>query len=152
MAKKIDSLRRGGFLIAKIHQLSGRVFARKLKEEGVHEINPSQGRILFALWEQDNIPITELSHRTQLEKSTLTSMLNRLEREGFVERVRSTDDKRKICIRRTKKDKAFQKSYLEITDSMAKLIYQGRSADEVNQFEEFLTKVLENLEEYEELR
>src|SRR6266571_2376075 len=52
--------REGGFLISRIHQLSGRILARKLKQYEVDEINPAQGRILFALWREDNISIQEL--------------------------------------------------------------------------------------------
>jgi hypothetical protein len=40
----------GGLLIAKVHQVGGRVFARLLRDEGSFPINPAQGRILFALW------------------------------------------------------------------------------------------------------
>jgi len=43
--------RQGGFLIAKIHQTAGRVFARMLRERGI-QINPGQGRILFVLWKK----------------------------------------------------------------------------------------------------
>jgi hypothetical protein len=37
-------LRQGGFLISKIHQLSGRIFARKLKQHNISDINPAQGK------------------------------------------------------------------------------------------------------------
>ena len=73
----------GGFLIAKIKHLSGRIFARMLKEQEI-EINPSQGRIMFVLWQEDALPISELANRTGLGKSTLTSMLDRLESSGFL--------------------------------------------------------------------
>ena len=76
----------GGYLIAKAHQISGRIFARLLKEAGGTEINPAQGRVLFALWKVNGISITTLAKETALEPSTLTSMLDRLESAGFVRR------------------------------------------------------------------
>ena len=45
--------REGGFLMAKIHQTAGRIFTRLLKEHGISEINPAQGRIMFVLWRED---------------------------------------------------------------------------------------------------
>ena len=99
--------RRGGFLIAQIHRLAGRVFARMLKGHQI-DINPAQGRILFALWEEDGIPIRELARRTSLGKSTLTSMLDRLEAAGHITRRRSTDDRRAVLVERTEKDRAAQ--------------------------------------------
>lgn len=82
--KTMKTQREGGFLIAKIHQLSGRIFAKIMKKSGIDEINPAQGRILFVLWNKDEIPISELSKKTMLSKSTLTSMLDRLEKAGYV--------------------------------------------------------------------
>ena len=134
----------GGFLIAKIHQLSGRIFARMLKECEI-EINPAQGRIMFVLWKNDEIPITELARKTSLEKSTLTSMLDRLEDAGYVTRVPSPDDRRKILIKRTAKDKAWQKVYIRVSQQMTELFYAGFSQAEVDEFERSLKRVFDNL-------
>lgn len=145
----MKELREGGFLMAKVHQIAGRIFARKLKEQGIEEINPAQGRILFVLWKEDDIPISELARRTTLEKSTLTSMLDRLEESGFVERVRSTEDRRTILLRRTEKDKACQKVYVEVSKEMNELFYAGLSEEEVDQFEGVLRHILETLTAFE---
>jgi len=134
----------GGFLIAKIHQLSGRIFARMLKEYEV-EINPAQGRIMFVLWKNDQISITELARKTSLEKSTLTSMLDRLEDAGYVTRVPSQEDRRKILIRRTAKDKAWQKVYVKVSQEMTELFYAGFSAREIDAFEGYLKRIFDNL-------
>jgi len=136
--------RQGGFLIAKVHQLSGRIFNRKLKEYNI-EINPAQGRIMFVLWREDEIPINELAKKTSLGKSTLTSMLDRLEESGFIVRVPSKKDRRKILIKRTKKDKSFQNLYVQVSQDMAKLYYKGFSRGEVDQFEQYLVRIFENL-------
>ncbi len=136
--------REGGFLIARIHQLSGRIFARMLKEYQV-EINPAQGRIMFALWKNDEIPISELAKKTSLEKSTLTSMLDRLENAGYVARVPSQEDRRKILIKRTAKDKAWQKVHVRVSQEMTKLFYRGFSEKEIDEFERYLRRIFDNL-------
>ena len=134
----------GGFLIARIHQLAGRIFARMLKEYEI-EINPAQGRIMFVLWQNDGIPITELARKTSLEKSTLTSMLDRLEDAGYVARVASPDDRRVILIKRTAKDKAWQKVYIEVSQQMTRLFYDGFSEKEIDEFERYLKRIFDNL-------
>ncbi|MFX0170901.1 MAG: MarR family winged helix-turn-helix transcriptional regulator [Candidatus Hodarchaeota archaeon] len=83
----METQRAGGYLIAKIYQISGRIFAKKLKKYGITEINPAQGRILFALWRNNGLSIVELSKETALSKSTLTSMLDRLENIGHVKLI-----------------------------------------------------------------
>lgn len=136
--------RKGGFLIAKIHHLAGRIFAKKLQEHQI-EINPAQGRIMFVLWEKDGIAINELAKRTSLAKSTLTSMLDRLEEAGHVVRVPSDEDRRKILIKRTDKDRAWQKAYVQVSKEMAELFYAEFSASEIDAFEAYLSRILDNL-------
>ncbi len=142
-------LRQGGFLIAKVHQAAGRVFARKLKQHRIEEINPAQGRILFVLWEQDGIPIQELAKKTSLGKSTLTSMLDRLEEAGHLKRVPSEQDRRKIIIQLTEKDKRMRDVYHAVSAEMTGLFYNGFTAKEIETVEQGLTRILDNLERAE---
>lgn len=141
----MEKLREGGMLVAKIHQVAGRIFAKKLKEHNINEITPAQGRILFVLWENDEIPISHLSKKTLLKKSTLTSMLDRLEDMDYIVRVHSKNDRRKIIIKRTEKDKSFQELYLQVSKEMTDLFYNGLTEKEIDQLELWLKKLLDNL-------
>ena len=136
--------RQGGFLISKIHHLSGRIFARMLKEYEI-EINPAQGRILFVLWQEDGIPIRELAKRTSLGKSTLTSMLDRLEEAGYIVRERSKADRRAILVKRTDKDRAAQAAYERVSKAMGDVYYAGLSEAKIDGFERLLERILDNL-------
>ena len=140
--------RQGGFLVSKIHRLSGRIFARMLKEYEI-EINPAQGRILFVLWREDGIPIRELAKRTSLGKSTLTSMLDRLEQAGHIVRERSETDRRVILVRRTEKDRAAQAAYERVSVAMTEVYYRSLSGTEIERFERVLERILDNLTAYE---
>jgi DNA-binding MarR family transcriptional regulator len=92
MVKTMKQQRQAGFLMAKIRQVAERIFVRKLKEYDI-EINPAQGRIMFALWQNDGISINELAKKTRLGKSTLTSMLDRLEQMQHLKRRRCQKDR-----------------------------------------------------------
>jgi DNA-binding MarR family transcriptional regulator len=137
--------REGGQLIARVHQVSGRVFSKLLRERGIHELNPAQGRIMFALWQEDRVPIASLAERTSLGKSTLTLMLDRLEASGLVRRVRSPSDRRAVLIERTAKDRALQKRYDEVSRRMTELFYAGLESAEIDAFEATLRRVLGNV-------
>jgi DNA-binding MarR family transcriptional regulator len=140
--------RQAGFLMAKIRHVSGRIFERVLKEYNI-EINSAQGRIMFALWQADGISINELAKKTQLKKSTLTSMLDRLENMGYIRRQRCKKDRRIILIKRTNKDKNLEKRYVQLSQEMAKPFYKGFSKTEIDRFENDLARILDNLTEYE---
>jgi DNA-binding MarR family transcriptional regulator len=139
----------GGFLLAKIHQLGGRIFARLLREHGVGQLNPAQGRIMFVLWQEDGIPFTALARRTQLDKSTLTSMVDRLERAGLVQRVPSKEDRRQIILHRTQKDRRLESLYVTVSREMNEVFYKGLSAHDATRLDSDLARILANLEEHD---
>lgn len=136
--------REAGFLMAKIHQLAGRIFTKMLKKYEI-EINPAQGRIMFVLWRDDEIPVSQLAKKTSLGKSTLTSMLDRLESSGYVKRVPSAEDRRKILIQRTEKDRSFQDLYVRVSKEMNQLFFRGFSKREMDEFEAYLRRIYDNL-------
>ncbi|MGE5453939.1 MAG: MarR family winged helix-turn-helix transcriptional regulator [Methylocystaceae bacterium] len=136
----------GGFLISRIHYLSGRLLAKKLKVHGLAELNPAQGRILFVLWKQDQISIQELARATSLGKSTLTSMLDRLEQSGYIERIPSPDDRRITLIATTAKDLARREAYAGVSQEMSAQFYHGFTPEEIARFESDLARILLNLE------
>ena len=148
MTRTMKQQRQAGFLMAKIRQVGERIFLRKMKDSGA-EINPAQGRIMFALWRSDGVSIQELAKKTQLGKSTLTSMLDRLEAMGYIRRQRSDSDRRRILIFRTAKDKALEKKYVELSEKMTELWYKGFAEVEIDQFETSLQKILDNVVAYE---
>ena len=134
----------GGFLISKIHQLSGRIFNRLLRERGL-DFNSAQGRILFVLWKRDGIPIRELSENTRLSKSTLTSMLDRLEESGHVSREPSGEDRRKVLVTLTEENQRQRRLYDLISEEMTSLFYEGFAWEEITEFEGYLRRILNNL-------
>ncbi|MHA2141327.1 MAG: MarR family winged helix-turn-helix transcriptional regulator [Candidatus Thorarchaeota archaeon] len=141
----------GGFLITKIHHLSGRIFSKKLKEHDI-EISPGQGRILFALWQEDGVPIRDLTRRTQLGKSTLTDMLDRMESEGLIDRIASEADKRKSLVHLTEKTKKLHQKYLAVSMEMTELFYRDFTYDQIELFEDYLNRLLSNLIEFQDMR
>lgn len=137
--------RSGGFLIARIHQVGNRIFNQMLKDKGIDLINSAQGRILYVLWKGDGISIGELGEKTGLKKSSLTSMLDRLEERDLLERRPSPTDRRTVLIFRTEKDRELQNIYDDVSRSMTDLFYKGISEEEIDQFEDVLGRILENL-------
>lgn len=143
------SQRSGGFLVTQIHHLGRRVFSELLKERGL-EIGPGQGRILFALWQEDGVPINKLTKKTLLRKSTLSELLDSLESAGYVRRVQSKEDKRKVLIKLTETTRQMLNVYIEVSKEMTKIFYKGFQHEEIDQFEAYLQRVLDNLVKHEE--
>jgi len=138
------SQREGGFLITQIHHLGRRVFTELLKKHDM-EIGPGQGRILFALWQHDNVPINNLTKRTLLRKSTLSELLDNLEIAGYVKRVQSEQDRRKTLIQLTEKTRKLQSTYIKLSADMTEIFYKGFTPEEIDSLELYLDRILKNL-------
>lgn len=146
----MKNTRKGAFLIAQMHQISGRIFSKLLKDHGIHDITPSQGRILYALWQKDDVPIHRLASETSLKKSTLTVMLDALERSGHIIRIPSWEDRRRIHVRLTDKNRGLWSVYVRVSRQMTSLGYAGFSDSEIDTFEGMLERILANLKSAEE--
>ena len=64
-----------------------------MSEAGV-SITPAQSAILFLLKRKDGQTMSELTQELSIDNSTLTGLVDRLERSGFVRRNASTADRR----------------------------------------------------------
>lgn len=77
-----------------------RIIRQKGREILVHfHITPPQFEALFLLREHGNLTIGELSNKMFLAYSTTTDLVDRMERNGLVERIRDTVDRRVVRLR-----------------------------------------------------
>lgn len=138
----------GGFLLSRANQLSKRVFNRLLVERGI-PINSGQGKILFVLLQEEGITLQHLAKSASLSPSTLTSMIDRMEDEGLVKRRRSPNDRRAINIFLGETALNLRSDYMEISKNMTDIFYRGFSAQEVDDLERYLARIIKNLEAVE---
>lgn len=140
----------GGTLVSQINQICQRVWFSILKRNGLEDLAGARGRVIFALWQEDNIPIKNLVEKTSLDKATLTGVLDRMERDGLVIRTHSKEDRRTVIISRTKKDELYKNSISQVSDDMNRIFYKGFSNMEIAALDDYLKRVLDNLKEIEQ--
>ena len=120
---------KGGFYITQIKQLQDRIFERLLLENGI-EISGGQGRILFVLWNTDNLTISEVSGMVK---------------KGIVERNINSRNRRQTIISLTEYAKSLQTEFEAVSQKMNTLFYQDFSEKEQKQFEQYLARILGTL-------
>lgn len=140
----------GGFLITKIKQLGDRIFEKVLSERNIDAFNGAQGRILYVLWQEDGVPIKTVSDQCGLAITSLTTMLERMEKQGLITRIQDPSDKRKTLLFLTDKARSLKNDYNEVSNQMGDIYYRGFSEEEIRQFEGYLDRVRNNLEEWME--
>ena len=123
------------------------MFEHILSEKNIDAFNGAQGSLLYILWQEDGIPIRELSRRSGLAVTSLTGMLDRMEAAGLIYRDRGDKDRRKILIFLTDNARSLEKDYNEVTEEIENIYYKGFSEDEIDQCENYLQRILHNVEE-----
>lgn len=139
---------KGGFYITRIKHLQARIFEKLLMENGI-EVSSGQGRILFVLWRNDNLTVSEISMKTSLAKNTVSIVVDGMVQKGIVERNINPDNRRQTIISLTKHARNLQEKYEQISQQMNQLFYEGFSEKEREEFEGYLARILDTLTQYE---
>lgn len=143
-------LRRGGSLVSMVRQVSHRIFWGMLRGQGLEDLHPAQGKIIFALMgAPDGMTIGDIGRKTLLKKSTLTAMLRRMEGKGYLTRAADVTDGRATRVCLTDKFRGQMAQYEQVSQRMTEVYYRGFREDEIDLFEAMLERVLNNLMEYE---
>ncbi len=141
---------KGGSLLSQVHQVCNRVWNRILREHGMDDLEGARGRVIFALWGSEGIPVKTLSQKTSLDKSTLTGIIDRLQRDGYIKKVPDEKDKRSTLVFLTGKEKEFLSRVGLVSDEMNSIFYKGFSDEEIVLFDSMLERILDNCKEAEE--
>lgn len=136
---------KGGLLIAKINFLSGRIFSKIITKKSNTNINNSQARVLFVLSKFKELNINKLGEELSLSKSTLTSMLDRLEKLGYIKKTLNHLDKRETLLNITDEGYKIAQTYDSIVDEMSAIYYKGLTENQIYELEEYLEKIYINL-------
>ncbi|EHN15244.1 MULTISPECIES: MarR family winged helix-turn-helix transcriptional regulator [Clostridium] len=140
----------GGLLITKINFLSGRIFSKIINKKSNLYVNNSQARILFVLTKFKELNINKLGEELSLSKSTLTSMLDRLEKLGYIRKRMNHLDRRETLINITEDGEKITQTYNSIVYEMSAVYYKGFSEEQIYEFEKYLEKIYINLKNFHE--
>ena len=96
------------------------------------DLTPSQIKSLFAFRVDDGeYPIGELGRNAQVKSSTMTDMIDRLEKEKIAERIRDDGDRRVVKVRLTDKGKKIKKEFTKKTRKGIEAAFSKLSEDEI---------------------
>ena len=75
--------------------------------------------VFLVLWEEDGISVTEIGEKLMLDNGTLSPLLKKMEKAGYINRRRSSDDERVVVITLTEEGRALQEKAKDIPRQMA---------------------------------
>jgi len=120
-----------GFRLVRTARVMKHALDAKLTDVG---LTATQYIVLARLWTEDGISLTELGDHLSLDSPTLTGIIDRMERDGLVERKRNDGDRRVVRVYLTPKGTELEQTigtFAADTDNEAWRNFTDSERDEV---------------------
>lgn len=132
------------YLLSRASLSTSAALRRGFASAGVENVRPAYIGALLALWQEDGLKVLDLSRKAGLEPSTMTGLLDRMERDGLLTRTPDPDDRRaqRICL--TPAGQAAQAPIMKAMDETIAGIMAGISDEEIETMKRLLRKILSN--------
>ena len=103
-----------------------------------------QYMIFNALWMGDGITIGELGQRVSLDGSTITGILDRMEKSGYVERRTNAEDRRSALVFLTEQGREVGPKVIKFASELDESIRKRFSSQDMAVFERVLQELAES--------
>lgn len=124
-----------GFLLSKGYQ---RAWAIMREEIEPYDLTPPQFALLAFLWQQDGQTQVELSEKGQIDRSTVGGLIDRLERNGLLERRQHPQDRRAYKIHLTELGKTMESTLSACANRALAKFTSGLSNHECSELKRML--------------
>ena len=128
-------------LISTIHEKGNRFIIEELKSNGADGLVPSHGDILVCLYQNDKMTMKEIADKINRTRPTVTVLVDKLEKLGYIKREISQEDSRYTYIVLTKKGQDFKPVFEKISEDLNNMLYKNLSEDESDILENLLQKI-----------
>jgi DNA-binding MarR family transcriptional regulator len=117
---------------------------RELAAAGVEKVKPAYLGVLITLWRQDGVQATALGRKAGLEPSSMTGILDRMERDELIRRKADPSDRRAQRIHLTARGSEIRDAVMEVVDRVLAEVTDGIAEEDVARVKDTLRQVLDN--------
>ena len=134
-----------GCRLQHLARLQRTLLRRALEHAGLH---PGQEQVLTVLWDSGPQTQADLAAALEIDTSTVSKTLARLERAGFVNRCRAEGDKRAVLVSTTPQGDALRPRIGTLIADVDARLTGGLSPDERTSLLHLLRRVAANVHGY----
>ncbi|MCP4155029.1 MAG: MarR family transcriptional regulator [bacterium] len=147
------------YLLYRVSLTSTSLLKKELAAAGVGDVKPAYLGTLMSLWQEEAIEnstsgrvgtkgglkLNELGKKAGLEPSTMTGLIDRMERDGLVCRTNDPNDRRAHLISLTEKGLNIHQTAMTVVNETMNDIFEGIPEEEIERTKNFLRQVLINV-------
>ncbi|KIX12972.1 MarR family winged helix-turn-helix transcriptional regulator [Dethiosulfatarculus sandiegensis] len=134
-----------GFIMHHLDLLLKLGLHKAFQAEGIN-ITAEQWAILSCLWEKEGIHQSAIAVKIGKDRHTITRMLNLLEKKGFIKRVPTNEDKRRLNVYLTDSGKEIRGTLVPIVTGFLERAFIGLTREEITESIRILRHITGNLE------
>lgn len=135
------------YFISKTKKKMIKYIEKQLIEKELNDLIPSHGNILTNLYDDDSkLTMKEIAKRIGKDKSTVTPLVNKLVKLGYIRKEKSEKDKRTTFLILTDKGKEIESKYRGISEEVVKMAYKDFTEEEKEVFLRLLKKLYTNFD------
>jgi len=134
-------------MIGKIKDGANVIIVRELEARGHAGLAPSHGEILMILLFQGEKTKTDIANAIGRERSTVTTLLQKLDRLGYIESRINQEDARSTIVSLTEKGLGMKKDFIEISELIYDRQYRGMTKKQIESLRVCLTKMQKNFKD-----
>jgi len=131
----------GEYICFNVGRVMRRVYEHYDSRLSPFNLTTPQYMVFNALWIGDGITIGELGQRVALDGSTITGILDRMEKNGYVERRPNAEDRRSAQVYLTEKAREVGPRIISFADQLDASIRKNFSAQDMAVFERVLREL-----------
>jgi len=132
---------------AKLNDEADSFIKDELTKAGIRDLLPCHGDILYACFKSPGIRITQIASLTHRSKSTVSAMVDKLKKLGYLEKTADKDDPRAICIHPTQKALSIADTFRDISTRLNEKLGQKLSYEEMEKLSALLLKAIGSFRE-----
>lgn len=126
------------FQFASLSRSISRAYRERIAPYGLTQ---AQFFMLIALYEEDGALPSRLAEKTHLDRPTVTGLIDRLERDGWVERRMDPGDRRSLRVFLTSKALEHREDLMAVYDEVNGFFLQKFSLEEWQKFQALLDRL-----------
>lgn len=131
-------------LISKIREKTNRFIISEMAKYGVEDMAISHGDIIFALFHAPRLTMADIAKRIDKDKSTVTALVDKLVRIGYVTKERDSVDSRVVYVALTPQGEELKPVFETISQEMLDVFYFHISDQEKEELLRILMKIYHN--------
>lgn len=132
-------------LVSRIREQANNLLVNELEKSGHSGLAPSHGAILHVLAERGPMHMSALAEAIGKQKNTVTTLVSKLEKNGYVVKTPSHDDSRVTLVSLSDKALAARPDFTAISQTLLNAVWADMPQAERQALVLMLEKVLRNI-------